>query len=550
MKKTITENIFGGFGNFAQVFGNKSVDAKEAKEEQKLLDRNEIIELEHDGSDTYVQTGGVLSHSLAGIETDLNAQRDQIDEYYSMSDTPEVDEAIDNIINDMVTVSDGGDPVSVNLDKVEGISEATQEKIREEFRSILGMLDFLDRAYERCRDWYVTGRQAVHMVVDAKQPKNGIQKLIVLDPRCIRKFREVLQERDQRSGINRIKSYEEFFLYDPNVIIKRDGSTTHFKFQQQRLKIPTNAVAYVDSGRKPLDNGFVPSYLHKAIKILNSLVSLEDATVIYAVTRAPEKRAFYLDVGSLPKKSAEEYMNAMMRKFQTKMTFNRTNGKIEGEGQNLGIVQDLWLPRREGSNSTEIGTVGESGNALSNMMEPVMYHLEKLYRALKLPKSRISDGGSINIGGSDLAEVSREEHRFGKYIDRLQRRYSKLFKQLLKTQLILKGITTEDDWNEKLENYILFDFAADTFIKEQQEIEIMNGRMAALQAVEPYVGRIISVDTALRTVLKMTDEEIANERKQIEKEKGEGLYPMVVDDETGAQTFSGSPLKFGQEGGF
>lgn len=550
MSKTLKENLFGGFGSFAQVFSHKPVDSKETKEEQELLDRNEIIELEQDGSDTYVQVGGVVGHSLVGIETDLNFQRDQIDEYYTMSDAPEVDEAIDNIINDMVTVSDGEDPVSVNLDKVEGLSEETREKIRDEFRAILGMMGFFDRAYEKCRDWYVTGRQAIHMVVDAKRPKNGIQKLIQLDSRCIRKLREVQMERDPHSGVNRISNYEDFFFYDPNVITRKEGAQQHFRLQQQRLKIPINAVAYVDSGRKALDNGFVPSYLHKAIKVLNSLVSLEDATVIYAVTRAPEKRAFYLDVGSLSKKSAEEYMNTMMRKFQTKLTFNRSNGKIEGEGRNLGIVQDLWLPRREGSNSTEIGSVGESGNALSNMMEPVMYHLEKLYRALKLPKSRIQDGGSINIGGSDLAEVSREEHRFGKYIDRLQRRYSNLFKQILKTQLILKGITTEDDWRAKIENSISFEFAADTFIKEQQEIEITNARMAALQTIEPYVGQVISVDTALRKILKMTDEEIADERKKIEEEKSSGLYPTTLNEETGVETYAGSPLKFGQEGGF
>lgn len=548
MKRNLRENVFGGFNNFAAIFSASEVNKQTRKDEEKLLQSTNIVSLENDGVDTIVNVGGNASYTNHSISADLTGQREKIDEYMALSQQPEVEEAIDNIINDMVTVTSDEDPVSVNLDKVE-IGDDLKEKIRDEFRVVLGLLDFYERGYDRIKNWYVTGRQAAHLIINDKNKGEGIQKITLLDSRAVRKMRTVNQERGA-DGLDRITSYEDFYLYDPNVLNTQSGAGRTFQIQKQALKIPIDAMVYVDSGEPQQIDGFVPSMLHNAIRAVNNLVTLEDATVIYAITRAPEKRAFYLDVGSLPKKSAEEYMNMMMGKFKTKVTYDRTTGKIDSGTQHMGIVQDYWMPRREGASATQIEPL-QGGSALTQMMEPVMYHLEKVYRALKVPKGRIGDGGGINIGGSDLAETSREEHRFGKFVNRLQRRYAGLLKDILRTQLILKNITTEEDWTRLFENHITFEFTADNFIKEQQESQTRTERYGAMAMVEPYVGRLISIETVQRDILKWSDEDIALEAKRIEDEQKAGKYPEATTGEDGEIVPpAGSPLKFGNDGGF
>ncbi|AUR97708.1 capsid assembly protein [Vibrio phage 1.244.A._10N.261.54.C3] len=548
MKKTLRENVFGGFNNFGAIFSAPEVNKKTRKDEEKLLQDTDIVSLENDGVDTIVSVGGHASYTDHSVSADLTSQRDKIDEYMALSKHPEVEEAIDNIINDMVTVADDDDPVSVSLDKVD-ISDELKEQVRDEFRVVLGLMDFYERGYDRVKNWYITGRQACHMVVNDAKKSEGIQKIVILDPRAVRKMRSIKQERV--GGIDKITSYEDFYLYDPNVIRQPEGGSRNFQVQKQALKIPTDAMAYVDSGEPQLIDGFVPSLLDNAIRAVNNLVTLEDATVIYAITRAPEKRAFYLDVGSLPKKSAEEYMNLMMGKFKTSVTYDRNTGKIDSGTSHMGIVQDYWLPRREGASATEIAPL-QGGSALTQMMEPVLYHLEKVYRALKVPKGRINDGGgAINIGGSDMAETSREEHRFGKFVNRMQRRYATIFKEILRTQLILKNITTEEDWDRLFENHIKFDFESDTFIKEQQETQTRSERYAAMAMVEPYVGKMISIETVQRDILKWSDEDIAQEKKRIDAEKAAGLYPEPTTGEDGEIIpADGTPLKFSNGGGF
>ncbi len=549
MKQFLKEN-FGGLGSFAEIFDHgRKTSKKQDKEDQKVYDKTNVIEIEATDADTFVTVGGVSAVESSAMSTNLDEQRAQVEEYMAMAETPEVDEAVDNIINDMVSVNDDEDAVSVNLEKVEGVSEATKEKIREEFRYIVGIMKFNEMAYDRCRDWYVTGRQAFQVIVNPKRPSLGILKLVMLDSRSIRKIKDVKQEKGA-DGVMSIKSVEEFFVYDPNVVSENQGSSRTFQSIKQRAKLSSDSVIYVDSGRKRLKNGLVPSYLHKAIKVLNSLVNVEDATVIYAITRAPEKRAFYLDVGSLAPKSAIAYLSQMESRFKTKLTFNQTNGKVEGEAASLGIVQDYWLPRKDGMNATEIGSV-EGGSALSQMMEPVHYQLQKLYRALNLPKGRIEDGGgSVNFGGSDLGEITREEYRFGKFVGRLKRRYSSIFKQALKLQLILKNITTEDDWNEKIEHYISFDYSADNYIKEQQEVATLQDRYNALATIEPYVGNLISRDTVMRDILKMSDEQIKDEAKKIADEQKAGLYGIATEtDEFGEITEKVTPALKRNDGG-
>ncbi|QJT71416.1 portal protein [Vibrio phage vB_VcorM_GR28A] len=528
-RNKLTEALLGR-GGFAELFAPKPTNKEEIKDEEKLLKADQMVEMEVGDADVIITAGGIGSSLDGQVSNGLNLQREMIDEYYGAAETPEVDEAVDIIINEMVSVDDNEDPVTVDLSDAEGLSESTVTKIQDAFKKLTTLMDFNDQAYDRCRDWYVAGRQGFHVVVNPKNTKAGIQKLVKLDPRCLRRVREVNRNM-KGNGLQTINRISEYYLYDPNVVVRQEGQLrTDFSTTQNRIKFDEESIVYVDSGRKRLlDAGIVPSYIHKALKTLNSLINVEDATVIYAITRAPEKRAFLLDCGTLPTAAAKSYMQEMMSMFKTKMEFDVKTGKVSGEAQNLGIVQDLWLPRREGAAVTDISTIGGNGNTLSGMMEPVNYHQVKLYRALNIPRGRLEDSSSINIGGSDLAETTREEHRFSLFRNRLQRRYSIIFTELLRRELVLTGVTTERDFREKILPFIKYDWRSDNFIREQQEIATLQDRYNALQTIEPYIGKIVSLETALKDVLKMTDEEIKQEREQIAKEQKEGLYGVPVE---------------------
>lgn len=519
---------FGSSG-FAQIFSKKSTTKAADKENDKLLRASKMVELESGDADTLITIGGIGGVDSSMIANSLDQQRNQIEEYYSAAETPEVDEAVDIIINEMVSVDSDEDIVDIDLDRVEGLSDSTKEKVMAAHQKILNLLDFNTKAYERTRDWYVAGRQGWHVVVNEKKLSEGIQRLVKLDPRCLKKVREVTKSQSQ-DGIQEITGINEYYIYDPNIVTEKEGaSRSNFGFMRHRIQFDKEMVAYVDSGLTRLKDGLVPSHLHKALKTMNSLINVEDATVIYAITRAPEKRGFYVDVGTLGTNAAETYMKKLMERFKTNITYNVQTGKVEGEAKSLGIVQDYWLPRREGAAVTEIDTIGGSSNTLSGMMEPVLYQKTKLYGALNIPKGRIEESGTINIGGSDLGEITREEHRFNLFTGRLKRSYATLFAELLRRELILTGVTSEADWNKKFEGNVRYQFRADNFIAEQQEVATLNERIGTLERIEPYVGKIFSLETVLRDVLKMSEEDIKEERKRIAKEKKEGLYGVPVE---------------------
>lgn len=534
---------FGGLFNNGNI-KTKDTSVKTNKQEEKLFDRSTVVAIDDANEGSVIVQGGVNSYNINNVEGELRSVKLIIEEYQSMAQQPEVEEAVDIIINDVVTCDQEESPVTLNLDNVdESVGEGIREKINDEFKNILNMMNFDDTAYEKIKSWYIDGRQAFHLVINEAEQAKGIQKIIKLDSRCIRPV-TIIEREARRNGIEAIKSIKKQFYYNPNNIRNTyTGQMTTsggIKPNGQELMFDDGSIAYVDSGLEPLVSGVVPGFLNPAIRPLNNLVTCEDATVIYAITRAPEKRAFYLDVGTLPKKSAEEYMQMMMAKFKTNLSYDRSTGKVQTGTNLMGIAEDYWMPRREGQNATEIDTLG-GGDQLGNM-DHVMYFLKKLYRALKIPSSRIDDGGgNINIGGSDLAEVTREEYRFAKFCTRLRRQYAQLFDVILRRQCILKKITTEDDWNELFQNKIRYEFTSDNFIKEQQENEILASRMQSLAVVEPYVGSLYSKKYVQKNILKMSEEDITDQDKEIEEEKKNGAYPSVPEGESGSDV---SPLKY------
>lgn len=543
------KGFFGLFGGGGLVNSPTDTDKMAQGQEEKLLSKATVVALDDAQDGSIILQGGANTYNFVGVESELLNVKQLVEEYQSMAQQPEIRKAVDIIINDIVTCEEDESPVTINLDKVEGISDDLKEKITESFKEVLQMMDFDNTAYQKICKWYVEGRQAFHVIVDPKNKKKGIAKLVMLDTRCIRPV--YIVEKGVRDGIEVIEQVTLQYYYNPNYnrnqFTGQSGTSQNFQPSQQELVFDSESIVYLDSGEDPLANGVVPGLLNPAIRPLNNLVTTEDATVIYAITRAPEKRAFYLDVGTLGKKSAEEYMTAMMGKFKNRLAYDRTTGKVAGNTHLMGIAEDYWLPRREGNNATEISNVG--GGDQLGQMDHVVYFREKLYEALMIPKSRLQEEGGINIGGSNLAEITQEELRFNKFCSRLRRRYSSgIFSELLRRQLILKGVTDESDWNEKIKPFVQFEFTSDSFIREQQENETMSGRLNALAQVEPFIGTIFSIDYAMRSVLRLSDEEIKDQQEKIAKEKKDGMYPKVQGDENGG--FGGgdvSPLKFRPE---
>lgn len=535
-------STFGFFGLYSKEVTSKTVtNDKAIKQDETLFSRTDVIAVDDLNDGSVIIQGGHVGANYNGINSELVTVKSMVEEYMGMAQQPEINKAVDIIINDIVTCEEDEDPVTVNLENVE-VGDGIKTKITEEFKHVLHLMDFNNTSYEKVRKWYVEGRQAFQVVVDPTRKRLGIQKVIMLDSRCVRPV--TVLEKEMRDGVEVIKAMERKYYFNPNNVRNtfsgQVSSNSNFQPTQQELMFDEESIVYIDSGEEPLANGIVPSLLNPAIRPLNNLVTTEDATVIYAITRAPEKRAFYLDVGTLGKKSAEEYMAMMMGKFKNKLSFDRTTGKVANGTHLMSIAEDYWLPRREGANATEISTVG--GGQQLGEMDHVVYFRGKLYDALNIPSSRVSDeGGNINIGGSDLAEVTREEYRFSKFCNRCRRRYSKVFLELLRRQLILKNVVTQDDWLEKVLPHITFDFTTDNFIREQQENEILAGRMQTLGIVEPFIGSIFSIEYAQKTILRMSDEDIKEEQDRIAQEKKDGKYPEIEADEQVGDT---SPLKF------
>jgi Bacteriophage T4-like portal protein (Gp20) len=443
---------------------------------------------------TYVDLDGVVRNEI-----------ELITRYREMAMQPEIEGAIDDIVNEAIVNDDKGNGVEINTDELKE-SNPVKKKIRDEFEYILKLLNFGNMGHDIFRRWYIDGRLFYHIVINEKSPQKGITEIKYIDPRRIRKVREVQKTKDTETGMEIIKRMNEYYLYNERGVI---GAHSNLG-----TKIAVDSVVNVNSGLMDSKRAMVLSYLHKAIKPLNQLRMVEDATVIYRLSRAPERRVFYVDVGNMPTIKAEQYLRDVMVKYRNKLVYDSTTGEIKDDRKHLSMLEDFWLPRREGGKGTEITTLPGGQNL--GELEDVKYFEKKLYKSLGVPLSRLEPAQGFSLGRT--TEITREELKFGKFVNRLRNKFSILFDDILRVQLVLKKVCTEEEWNEFKEN-IYYDFMKDNNFTELKEAELLLNRMGVLQMVDPYVGRYYSKEWVRRNVLMMDDEEIEEIDGQIANEQ-------------------------------
>jgi hypothetical protein len=460
-----------------------------------------------------------------------------------MSLHPEVDGAIEDIINEAIVSDQNDSPVQIDLQNLPA-SDNLKKLIREEFKYIKELLDFDKKCHEIMRNWYVDGRIYYHKVIDLNKPQEGIKEVRYIDPLKIKFVRRIKKNPKQILNPNftvgaSLKSQkgsqsfvtpevEEFFQYDPNAMTGGYGQPALFKNNVNAVTIAKDAIVFVHSGLVDRNKQTILSYLHKSIKAVNQLRMIEDSLVIYRLSRAPERRIFYIDVGNLPKIKAEQYLREVMTRYRNKLVYDANTGEIRDDRKMMAMLEDFWLPRREGGRGTEITTL-PGGQNLGELND-IEYFQKKLYRALNVPESRLSGTGGFNLGRS--SEILRDEIKFTKFVGRLRKRFSAVFNDLLKTQLILKNIITPEDW-KILSDHIQYDYVYDNHFAELKEAELIQNRLNVLAVAEPYVGKYFSVDYIRRTVLKQTDSDIVEIDAQIVKEKETGIIPPPMDPMTG-----------------
>ena len=474
------------------------------------------------------------------VDTDATARNEfeLIRRYRDMSLHPEVDSAVDEIVNEFV-VSDANDScVEVDLNNLE-VGAGVKRKIRDEFDKIKQMLNFDNRAHEIIRSWYIDGKLYYHKVIDLDNPKKGILELRYIDPLKIRKVRQKLGKDSQDPRINRaIKgtaleyewgNYIDYFLYNPKGYLRGGAlGPVGDMSNSQGIKIAADSIAFCSSGLQDLNKRMHLSFLHKGIKSLNQLRMIEDALVIYRLSRAPERRIFYIDVGNLPKVKAEQYLRDVMARYRNKLVYDASTGEIRDDKKHMSMLEDFWLPRREGGRGTEITTL-PGGQNLGELKD-VEYFKKKLYNSLNLPPSRLTDDNKgFNLGKT--TEVLRDELKFTKFIGRLRKRFAELFHDILKTQLILKGVISPEDWDE-MKEHIQYDFLFDNHFNELKEQELMMQRINLATQMDPFVGKYFSIEYIRRQVLQQNEKEYKEIQKQMDGEIDSGLAMNPADVNT------------------
>ena len=487
----------------AELFGFTIARKKQDDQQDNLPS---IVSPTQDDGAVEVAPGGAYG-TYVDLEGKAKNEGELVTKYRQMVQQPECDSAVQDVVNEAIIVTEDSGPVSIVLDNLD-YPDSIKNKITKEFESVLKMLDFNNTAYDIFRKWYVDGRLYYHIVIDEKNPRQGIKDLRYIDPRKIRKIREPITEKDKRTGVTVYKGINEYYMYNQGGMTSANSS--------QGVKIAKDSIAYCHSGLLDERNSMVYSYLHKALKPLNQLRMLEDAVVIYRLARAPERRVFYIDVGNLPKMKAEQYMRDMMVKHKNKLIYDASTGEVRDDRKFMTMLEDFWLPRREGGRGTEITTL-PGGQSLGEM-DDVDYFRRKLYKSLNVPVTRMESEGNFNLGRS--SEITRDEVKFNKFIMRLRTRFSILFDEILEIQLALKGVITRAEWKEMKQD-IHFDYQEDNHFTELKDTEIMQGRLQILGEIDGYVGKYFSEDWVRKNVLRMTEEDIKNEQKQIDKEASE-----------------------------
>jgi hypothetical protein len=457
-----------------------------------------------DGATTVNVSG--FYNTYIDIDVIAKSENDLISRYRDASNYPDCDSAIEDIVNEAVAAQDDEAVVKLDLEKVE-LSKSVKNLIEEEFNNILNLLDFNSKAHDIFKRWYIDGRIYYHKIVNTSNPKQGIQELRYIDPRKIKKVRKVEKKKDQATGIEFITGVEEFFIYNEKGLIATVPSTAN---AAQGLRIAPDSITYCTSGLLDLDRNMVLSHLNKAIKTVNQLRMVEDSLVIYRMTRAPERRIFYIDVGNLPKAKAEQYVKSIMNQYRNKVTYDASTGEIRDEKKTMSMLEDFWMPRREGGKGTEITTL-DGGQNLGEIND-INYFQNKLYQALNVPLSRMKPETGMNFGRQ--AEITRDELKFSKFISRIRKKFTELFDDLLKTQLVLKGIMKADEW-DKIKEDIYYEFTQDAYIAEAKESEIMRNRLDLLNSINNYVGTYFSREYVYDKILHMTDEEVEDMKTDI-----------------------------------
>ena len=468
-----------------------------------------------EGAIDTVRAGGYYGTYL-DLDNAAKNESDLIQRYRAISLMADVDAAIDDVVNEAIANLDNETPLEIDLNEMDAPA-SIKKAIKEEFENVKRMLDFENRAQDYFRRWYVDGRVYFHKVVDTAKPKQGLTDIRYVDPRKIKKIRNVIKEKDKNTGVEFVTKVEEFFMYqDKGIASSPSYSTLASAGSVQGLKITKDAICYVPSGLVDVDNNMVLSYLHKAIKTANQLRMMENALVIYRLARAPERRIFYIDVGNLPKLKAEQYIKDIMNRYRNKLVYDANTGEIRDDKKTMSLLEDFWLPRREGGKGTEIDTL-PGGQNLGEIAD-IEYFQRKLYESLCVPVSRLQQQSGLNFGRA--AEINRDELKFTKFINKLRRQFSRMFDDLLKTQLILKGVTTEADW-EEIKGQINYNFAQDAYYTESKDQELLRSRVELMSQLAEFDGRYVSKSYIQKQVLRLTDEEIA--RMQAENAKAAPL---------------------------
>ena len=484
----------------AEFFGFE-ISRKKGKDE-KLLPSFVAPKTDDDGAGV-IQAGG---HFGAYIDIDgdkAKGDADLIHKYRDIATQPECDAAIEDIINEAIVGDHDEAPINIVLDELE-VSDKIKEMVKQEFEHLLKLLGFNQYSHDIFRKWYIDDRLPYHIIVDPKNEKLGIKELRYVDPAKLRKVKEVEEEDDPKTGAKVIKKVDEFFLYQDTAMGKYN----------QGVKIYPDAIAYCTSGMMDAKRKRIVSYLQKALKPVNQLRMMEDSLVIYRISRAPERRIFYIDVGNLPKGKAEDYLRGIMNQYRNKLVYDAKTGDIRDDKKHMSMLEDFFLPRREGGRGTEISTLPGGENL--GQIDDIIYFQKKLYRSLNVPINRLEQEAQFSLGRT--TEITRDEVKFKKFIDRLRKRFSDLFYQLLKTQLLLKGIITKEDWNEWKET-ITFDYIEDNYFSELKQSEMIRERFEMMSTVQDYIGKYVSHEWAIKNILRFNDDEIKDMAAQIEQEK-------------------------------
>ena len=523
----------------AKLFGFSIEDTE--KKSKSIV--SPVPENNEDGVDNYIASG--FYGSYVDIEGQYRTEFDLIKRYREMSLHPETDGAIEDVVNEAIVSDLYDSPIEIELSNLNA-TDKLKKAIRKEFKYIKEILDFDKKSHEIFRNWYVDGRLYYHKVIDMKNPQEGIKELRYIDPMKMKFVRQEKKKdkniigpnipgRDEtKNGI--APEIEEYFVYTPKPAYPSNNLSGGGG--AKGTKIAKDAITYCTSGLVDRNKGTVLSYLHKAIKALNQLRMIEDSLVIYRLSRAPERRIFYIDVGNLPKVKAEQYLRDVMMRYRNKLVYDANTGEIRDDRKFMSMMEDFWLPRREGGRGTEISTL-PGGQNLGELAD-IEYFQKKLYRALGVPESRIAADGGFNLGRS--SEILRDELKFAKFVGRLRKRFAQMFNDMLKTQLILKNIVSVEDW-DRISDHIQYDFLYDNQFAELKETEMLNERLGVLATIEPYIGKYYSTQWVRSKVLRQTDAEMIEMDEQIEQEIRDGVIP----DPSAVDPITGEPLP--QEGG-